>query len=57
MLSAGKPSLHHYAFFDSVVKIFRGVIPLVIGIYLSMISGNQVFCQRSRGNFMVKAPM
>ena len=57
MVSAGKPSLHHLAFLDSVVKIFKGVIPSVIGIYLFMISGNQVFYHKSNLNLLVKAPI
>jgi hypothetical protein len=57
MLSAGKPSLHHYAFLDSVVRIFNGVIPSVIGICLAIISGNHVFYQSSNLNLDVKAPI
>ena len=57
IVSAGKPSLHQAAFLDSVVKIFKGVIPSVIGIYLLIISGNQIFFQRFSLNSLVKAPI
>jgi hypothetical protein len=57
ILSAGKPSLHQAAFFDSVVKIFKGVIPSVIGICLLMISGNQIFYHKLALNSMVNAPI
>jgi len=57
MLSAGRPSLHHWAFLLSVVRIFIGVMPSVIGICLEMISGNQVFCHNSSLNLLVNAPI
>ena len=57
IVSAGRPSLHHLAFFDSVVRIFNGVIPSVIGICLAIISGSQVESQRFNLNLEVKAPM
>jgi hypothetical protein len=57
MVSAGNPSLHHLAFLDSVVRIFNGVIPSVIGIALAMMSGSQVFCHKSNLNLLVKAPI
>lgn len=57
MESAGKPSLHHLAFLDSVVKILRGVIPSVIGIALYIMSGNQVFYHKSSLNLVVNAPI
>ena len=57
IVSAGRPSLHHLAFFDSVVRIFRGVTPSVMGICLAMISGSQVDSHRFNLNFEVKAPM
>jgi len=55
--SAGKPSLHQAAFLDSVVKIFNGEIPSVIGIYFAIISGNQMFYQRFNLNSLVNAPI
>lgn len=57
MESAGSPSLHHWAFFDSVVRIFIGVTPSVIGMLRATISGNQVLYQSSSLNLEVKAPM
>lgn len=49
--------MHHLAFLDSVVKIFKGVIPSVIGIYLEIISGSHVFYHKLSLNFDVKAPI
>ncbi len=57
IVSAGRPSLHHLAFFDSVVRILSGVTPSVIGICLAMISGSQVDSHRLSLNLDVKAPM
>lgn len=57
MESAGRPSLHHWAFLDSEVRIFIGVMPGVMGICLAEISGSQIVDHKSRRNLDVKAPM
>jgi len=40
-----------------VVSIPNGVTPVVMGIFLSMISGNQVFYHKFNLNLMLKAPI
>jgi len=57
MLSEGKPSFFHLALIASEVNIFKGYIPSVIGIALSLMFGNQLSLQSSTLNFAEKAPI
>lgn len=55
--SAGKPSFFQAAFLASVVRIFKGSIPSVMGIYLATISGSHMFFHKSSLNLAEKAPI
>lgn len=57
MGSAGSPSFFQAAFLASVVSILRGSMPGVMGMFLAMISGSQVFFQRSFLIYAEKAAM
>jgi len=57
MGSAGKFSFFHLAIIASVVNTFNGVISLVNGIFLSKISGNQVYFHNSTLSFAENAPI
>lgn len=57
MGSAGNPSFFHAAFMASVVRIFNGSMPSVIGIFFATISGSHMFFQRSKRSLAEKAPM
>lgn len=57
MGSAGSASFFHLAMIASVVSTLRGVISLVRGIFLSMISGSQVCFQSSTLSLAENAPI